>query len=145
MAKNNVLFVCEMNTCRSQMAEGWTRYLYPDTINAFSAGISTGKLDPLAIQVMKEVGIDISGQETHLVKDFLQDDLDLVVTVCSTAAKKCPAFPPEVNVLCQTYDDPPSLTRDVEDEEKKLNVYRRVRDEIRHLVQSLPEKLGSAV
>lgn len=139
MPKKNVLFVCEMNTCRSQMAEGWARHLHPHAINAFSAGISTGPLDPLAIKVMKEVGIDISGQETHAVKDFIEEKIDLVITVCDTAAKQCPRFAPEVHVLCQTFDNPPELARNMADEEDKLSVYRRVRDEIKEFVERLPE------
>lgn len=142
MSKKNVLFVCEMNTCRSQIAEGWTRHLHSDQINAFSAGISTGPLDPFAINVMEEVGIDISGQETHLVSEFLQEDLDLVVTVCSSAAEKCPTFPPEVNVVCKAFDDPPVLIHGIEDEGEKLDIYRRVRDEIKQLVEGLPGQLN---
>ena len=143
MSKKNVLYVCEMNTCRSQMAEGWSHYLHPDKINAFSAGISTGPLDPFAVKVMKEVGIDISGHETHAVKDFLKDDIDWVITVCSSAAQKCPSFPPEVNVICQSFDNPPELVRYMDDEDDKLTVYRRVRDEIKIFVEGLPERIMS--
>lgn len=143
MSKTNVLFVCEMNTCRSQMAEGWARHLHPDKIYAFSAGINKGLLDPVAVRVMKEAGVDISGQEVHAVKDFLTKDIDCVVTVCSVAAEKCPSFPPEINVICQTFDDPPALARHVDTEEGKLAVYRRVRDEIKMFVEGLPEKLLS--
>ncbi len=141
MAKKNILFVCEMNTCRSQMAEGWTNSLYLDRFNAFSAGIVTGPLDPLAVKVMAEETIDISGHETHAVKEFLQEDIDWVITVCDTAAQQCPDFPSQVNVICQSFDNPPKLARDLEDEEDKLAVYRRVRDEIRGFVERLPEKI----
>lgn len=141
MSKKNVLFVCEMNTCRSQMAAGWTRHFHQETINAFSAGIKKGSIDPLAIKVMQEAGVDISAEETHEVKEFLLKDLDMVVTVCSTAAQQCPAFPPEVNVLCHSFDDPPALVSEVGSEEEKLTVYRRVRDEIKVFVQDLPEKM----
>jgi arsenate reductase (thioredoxin) len=141
MPKMNVLFVCEMNTCRSQMAEGWARFLHPDKINAFSAGINAGRLDPKAVKVMQEAGIDISGQETHAVKDFLLKDLDCVVTVCSVAAQKCPSFQPEVNVICKAFDDPPKLANGMSAEEDKLSVYRRVRDEIKIFVESLPDIL----
>jgi len=124
MSKMNVLFVCEMNTCRSQMAEGWARYFHPDTINAFSAGIGTGPLDPLAVKVMKEAGVDISGQETHAVKEFLMRDIDCVITVCSVAEQKCPNFLPKVNIICQSFDDPPKLAHNMIDENDKLVVYR---------------------
>nr|WP_319490684.1 arsenate reductase ArsC [uncultured Desulfobacter sp.] len=142
MQKKNVLFVCEMNTCRSQMAEGWAYTLHFDKINAFSAGISTGPLDPLAVKIMEEEGIDISGHETHAVKDFLQKDIDWVITVCDTAARKCPNFPPEVNVICQSFDNPPELARNLKNEADKLAVYRRVRDEIKTFVEGLPEKIA---
>ncbi|NWH04870.1 arsenate reductase ArsC [Desulfobacter latus] len=141
MSKKTVLFVCEMNTCRSQMAEGWAHYLYPDKINAFSAGISTGPLDPLAVKVMKEAGVDISGHETHAVKDFMEKDIDCVITVCDTAAQKCPSFAADVNVICQSFDNPPELTKNLTNEDERLAVYRRVRDEIRLFVEGLPEKL----
>jgi len=145
MSKKTILFVCEMNTCRSQMAEGWAHYLYPDKINAFSAGIRTGKLDPLAVKVMKEAGVDISGHETHEVKDFMKKDIDCVITVCNTAAQKCPSFAAEVNVICQSFDNPPELTKNLNNEDEKLAVYRRVRDEIRLFVEGLPEKITSKI
>ncbi len=127
------------------MAEGWTHYLYPDKINAFSAGISTGPLDPLAVKVMKEAGVDISGHETHEVKDFMKKDIDCVITVCNTAAQKCPSFAAEVNVICQSFDNPPELTKNLNNEDEKLAVYRRVRDEIRLFVEGLPEKITSKI
>lgn len=144
MLKKNVLFICEMNTCRSQMAQGWAHLLHPNKISAFSAGIiTTGLLDPLAVKVMAEAGVDISGQETNAVSDFLQEDIDWVITVCETAAQECPSFPPEVNVICQSFDNPPELVRNLEDEEDQLAVYRRVRDEVKSFIEKLPEKLTS--
>ena len=145
MSKKTILFVCEMNTCRSQMAEGWAHYLYPDKINAFSAGISTGPLDPLAVKVMKEAGVDISGHEVHAVKDFMEKDIDCVITVCDTAAQKCPNFADKVNVICQSFDNPPELTKNLNNEDEKLAVYRRVRDEIRLFVEGLPEKISKKI
>ena len=127
------------------MAEGWAHYLYPDKINAFSAGISTGPLDPLAVKVMKEAGVDISGHETQEVKDFMKKDIDCVITVCNTAAQKCPSFAAEVNVICQSFDNPPELTKNLNNEDEKLAVYRRVRDEIRLFVEGLPEKITSKI
>lgn len=127
------------------MAEGWAHYLYPDKINAFSAGIRTGPLDPLAVKVMKEAGVDISGHETHEVKDFMKKDIDCVITVCNTAAQKCPSFAAEVNVICQSFDNPPELTKNLNNEDEKLAVYRRVRDEIRLFVEGLPEKITSKI
>lgn len=144
--KLNVLFVCTGNSCRSQMAEGWARHLRGDAINPFSAGIQPRRIDPLAVKVMKEVGVDISKQETHAVHEFLTEDIDFVVTVCSGAAETCPEFPGKVKVLHQPFDDPPRLTKVTQREEEKLAVYRRVRDEIRDYVEKLPailERAGS--
>lgn len=140
--KENVVFVCESNSCHSQMAEGWSHYLHADTINAFSAGISSSPLDPLAIKAMREKDVDISSQEAHAVQDFLRESIDYVVTVCSEAAKQCPTFPAEVNVIHQSFDNPPELTRGMETEEEKLAVYRRIRDEIRQFVEQLPETIS---
>ena len=142
--KLNVLFVCTGNSCRSQMAEGWARRLRGESINPFSAGIEPRRIDPLAVKVMKEAGVDISRQETNAVHDFLTEDIDFVVTVCSGAAETCPAFPGKVKVLHQPFDDPPWLTRAAQREEEKLAVYRRVRDEIRDYVDKLPEILDRA-
>ena len=140
VSHKTVLFVCEKNTCRSQMAEGWLRSLAGDRFRAFSAGISPGPLDPLAVRVMSEAGVDISGQETHSVRDFLAVDIDIVVTVCSTAAEKCPTFPGHVEVICHAFDDPPKLTRVIDDLNRKLAVYRRVRDEIRVFLEAFVEQ-----
>ena len=147
--KLNVLFVCSGNSCRSQMAEGWARRLHGDKVNSFSAGIEPRRIDPLAVKVMAESGVDISKQEAHAVQDFLQrerdvvPDLDVVVTVCSeAAADRCPAFPKGVKVIHHPFDDPPRLTEDIVDESEKLLVYRRVRDEIRQYVVGLPDRLA---
>ena len=86
--KLNVLFVCTGNSCRTQMAEGWARHLHSDQLNPFSAGTEPRRVDPLAVKVMKEAGVDISAQETHHVRAFLAEDLDVVITVCSEA-KRC--------------------------------------------------------
>lgn len=136
--KLNVLFVCTGNSCRSQIAEGWARHLRGDVINPFSAGIEPKRIDPLAVKVMKEAGVDISNQETHSVHHFLTEDIDFVVTLCSGAAATCPGFPEKVKLLHQPFDDPPWLTRAIPSEEGKLAVYRRVRDEIRDYVEKLP-------
>lgn len=139
--KLNVIFVCGGNSCRSQMAEGWARELHGERLNPFSAGIEPRRLDPLAVKVMAEAGVDISTQEAHAVQDFLHKDLDVTVTVCNEAmAERCPAFPANVKVINHPFDDPPTLTEEIVGEEK-LNVYRRVRDEIRDFVQKLPGRL----
>ncbi|MGA7982671.1 MAG: arsenate reductase ArsC [Chromatiaceae bacterium] len=139
--KLNVIFVCWGNSCRSQMAEGWAR---PDTLNPFSAGIEPKPhVDPLAVRVMKEAGVDIAYQETHRVSAFLTHDIDAAILVCDEAADACPTFPPQVKTIRRTFDDPPRLAEGG-GEEARLAVYRRVRDEIRAYVAQLPELLGCA-
>jgi arsenate reductase len=141
MAKTTVLFLCTGNSCRSQMAEGWARNLKPDAINAYSAGIETHGLNPLAVQVMAEAGIDISNQKSQHLDEFVETKLDYVVTVCDRAAESCPIFPGKTRVVHHPFDDPPRLARDATTEEEALGHYRRVRDEIRSFVASLPEGL----
>lgn len=139
LKKLNVIFVCTGNSCRSQMAEGWARHLHPDTIEAFSAGLSPRPVDPLAVRVMAEAGVDISKQESHAVESFLTADIDLAITLCSDAAEHCPTFPPSVRMLHEPFDDPPHLSKPEMSTEQRLALYRRVRDQIRDYVASLPQ------
>lgn len=137
----NVLFLCTGNSCRSQMAEGWARTLKAEQIMAYSAGIETHGLNPLAVKVMAEAGVDISGQQSQHVGELSDVDFDWVVTVCDRAAESCPVFPGNARVVHHAFDDPPRLAREAASEEEALGHYRRVRDEIRDFVASLPEKL----
>jgi len=140
--KLNVIFVCWGNSCRSQMAEGWARHLHPDTLNPFSAGIEPKPhVDPLAVLVMKEAGVNIAYQETHRMSAFLSHDIDAAILVCDEAADACPTFPSKVKTIRHTFDDPPRLAAG-HDETELLAVYRRVRDEIRAYVAQPPELLG---
>lgn len=139
--KLNVLFLCTGNSCRSQMAEGWARALKGDAIEAYSAGIETHGLNPYAVRVMAEAGVDISGQTSKLVDTLLHIPFDYVVTVCGHAHEHCPLFPGHAKVVHVGFDDPPALARQVEGEEAKLACYRRVRDEIRAFVERLPAVL----
>ena len=141
MRKLNVLFLCTGNACRSQMAEGWARALKGDVIEAYSAGIEAHGLNPYAVKVMAEAGVDISGQESKRVETLLQVPFDYVVTVCGHARERCPLFPGPAKVVHVGFDDPPALARQVEGEEAKLDCYRRVRDEIRAFVDGLPGAL----
>lgn len=136
-----LLFLCTGNSCRSQMAEGFARQLKSDQFTAYSAGIETHGLNPSAVKVMAEAGVDISGHEsTHV--DALQDiAFDWVVTVCDHAAERCPIFPGQARVVHRAFDDPPKLAQDANSEEEALGFYRRVRDEIRAYVETLPEGL----
>jgi len=138
----NILFLCTGNSCRSQMAEGWANHLKGDQITAYSAGVETHGMNPYAVKVMAEVGIDISNNSSKLVTDLPQDvDFDYVVTVCGHANENCPYFPAKVKVVHVGFDDPPSLAKGLNDEEDILSVYRRVRDEIRAYVETLPDAL----
>ncbi|HNR31904.1 MAG TPA: arsenate reductase ArsC [Candidatus Hydrogenedentes bacterium] len=137
--KVKVLFLCTGNSCRSQMAEGWARALKRDVIEAHSAGIETHGLNPIAVRVMAEVGVDISGHRSKHVDELKEVPFDYVVTVCADAHESCPRFPGSAKVVHAPFDDPPRLARDAKTEEQALRHYRRVRDEIRVFVEQLPE------
>ena len=141
--KMKVLYLCTGNSCRSQMAEGWTRELKGDQIEAYSAGVAPHGLDPRAVQVMREVGVDISSQKSEHIEDLMGLGLDYVVTVCDRARESCPVFPGNATVVHAGFEDPPALAEDAETEEEALEHYRRVRDEIREFVASLPGALLS--
>ena len=141
MKKLNVLFLCTGNSCRSQMAEGWCRHLKGDIFEAYSAGIETHGLNPYAVKVMAEAGVDISGHKSKLLTELNGIDFDYVVTVCGHAHETCPFFPAKAKVVHVGFDDPPKLAKDLTDEEEKLNCYRLVRDEIQKFVLSLPGSL----
>ncbi|MBN2341660.1 MAG: arsenate reductase ArsC [Deltaproteobacteria bacterium] len=143
--KTTILFLCTGNSCRSQMAEGWARYLKSENIIAYSAGIETHGLNPNAVQVMKEAGVDISTQQSELVDAYLDTPIDYVITVCSHAHETCPIFPGSAEVIHRGFDDPPALAKDAKTEEEKLNAYRRVRDEIKAFVETLPESITEGV
>jgi len=136
--KRKVLFLCTGNSCRSQMAEGWARALHGGRIEPFSAGIAAKELDPRAVRVMGEAGVDISGQGSKHLDELAEVPFDLVVTVCDHARESCPVFPGAPRVLHRSFDDPPHLARDARSEEEALRHYRRVRDEIRAFVEALP-------
>ena len=136
-----VLFLCTGNSCRSQMAEGWARALKSDVIEAYSAGIETHGLNPIAVKVMAEAGVDISGHRSKNVAELKNVPFDYVVTVCGHANETCPMFPALTKVVHVGFDDPPKLAKEARTEEEALNGYRRVRDEIRAFVETLPESL----
>lgn len=115
------------------MAEGWARHLHGGRVEAFSAGVVASQLDPRAVLVMKEAGVDISAQRSKHVSEFAGEKFDLVVTVCDAAAEACPAFPGATRVMHRGFDDPPRLAA-AQSEEEALRIYRRVRDEIRAFV-----------
>jgi arsenate reductase len=142
MQKLKVLFLCTGNSCRSQMAEGWARHLKGKVIEPYSAGLETHGLNPRAVRVMAEAGVDISGQRSKHVDELKDIPFDCVVTVCDQAHESCPLFPGRATVIHVGFDDPPRLARDSRDELEALGHYRRVRDEIRAFVETLPDGLS---
>lgn len=134
MTKKNVLFLCTGNSCRSQMAEGWARHFHGDTVEAYSAGIEAHGMNPNAMQVMKEAGVDISEQSSKLASSLSDIPLNLVITVCGHADENCPVFLTKVKVVHVGFDDPPKLAKEAASEEAALDCYRRVRDEIRQFI-----------
>jgi len=142
MPKLKILFLCTGNSCRSQMAEGWARHLKGDIIDAYSAGIETHGLNPNAVKVMAEAGVDISHHRSKNIAEFKDINFDVVVTVCGHANEHCPLFPGKTKVVHVGFDDPPSLAKNAKSQEEALNHYRRVRDEIKAFVSGLRESLN---
>ena len=139
----NILFLCTGNSCRSQMAEGWAKHLYPDQQNYrfFSAGTEKHGLNPKAVAVMQEAGVDISSHVSKTTQELPTGlKMDYVFTVCDNAREACPVFPGG-KIIHVGFPDPPYLTRDMKDEEEILQVYRSVRDEIRQFVEKLESYL----
>jgi arsenate reductase len=143
--KLKVLFLCTGNSCRSQMAEGWARRLKGDVIEPYSAGIETHGLNPNAVKVMAEAGVDISGHHSKHVNEVMDISFDYVVTVCDDAHESCPFFPGRTRIVHVGFDDPPRLAKQAGNEQEALDHYRRVRDEIRRFVESLPDSLEKTV
>ena len=136
-----VLFLCTGNSCRSQMAEGWAKNLLMPDYESFSAGTDPQEINPLAIKAMDECNVDISSQTSKSLTSLKMVPFDLVVTVCDNAAASCPTPPTGAKILHAPFDDPPRLAKDAKTEEEALQHYRRVRDEIKEFVLTLPSIL----
>ncbi|NIM62426.1 MAG: arsenate reductase ArsC [Acidobacteria bacterium] len=136
-----LLFLCTGNSCRSQMAEGWTRHLKGRQIEVRSAGIEARGVDRRAVAVMLEAGVDISRQSSTRIEELRGEEFDYVVTVCDHAKESCPVFPAATAVVHAAFDDPPALVSESATEADALPVYRRVRDEIKEFVEGLPGSL----
>ncbi len=132
----NILFLCTGNSCRSQMAEGWGKYIKAKQFNFYSAGTKIHGLNSYAVKVMEEVGVDISKQQSKTTDELPDIKIDFVFTVCSDAHENCPFFP-EGKVIHIGFDDPPRLTENMQNEGEILDVYRRVRDEIKETIIKL--------
>jgi len=120
------------------MAEGWARALKGEEIEAYSAGIEKHGMNPHAVKVMAEVGVDISRHVSKTPAELGPIRFDCVVTVCGHADENCPVFPAGTRVVHMGFEDPPKLTKHLPNGEEKLAVYRRVRDKIRRFVETLP-------
>ena len=125
--KTRVLFLCTANSSRSQMAEGFLKAWAGDKYDAQSAGISPSILNPLAVETMQEIGIDISKQKSKSIELFLKQGFDYVITVCDQAKESCPNFPGQSKKIHWSFEDPASI---IEDENEKMKVFRKVRDQI---------------
>ena len=142
--KPKVLFVCIHNSARSQMAEAWLNHICGDFFEAQSAGLEPGKLNPLVVQVMSEVGIDISQKTTQSTFDVFKSGqlFTYVVTVCDeTNAERCPIFPGPAQRLHWTFPDPSAVTGS---EAEKLSQVRVIRDEIRSKIEEWCEQVCAA-
>lgn len=139
--KKRILFLCTGNSCRSQMAEAWTKSLKGDQFEAYSAGVNPKGVDPRAIKAMAEAGIDVSGWKSKDVDSFGNMEFEYVITLCDNAREACPYFPAKTRLIHKGFDDPPKLAENIADEEKAMAHYRRVRDEIRTFVEAFPAGL----
>lgn len=145
----SILFLCTGNSCRSQMALGFMRSLHP-AWHSESAGLEAHGLNPRAVAVMAELGIDISAQPSRSIPDIRRVNggelpaFDYVVTVCGHAHETCPHWPSAGRIIHQGFDDPPSLSAGMDDEDQVLAIYRRVRDEIRNWLDTLPAMLSNS-
>ncbi|MES0371430.1 MAG: arsenate reductase (thioredoxin) [Mariprofundaceae bacterium] len=135
--KQKVLFLCTGNACRSQMAEGWLKYFGGDRYEVYSAGIVAHGKNPRAIAVMKEAGVDISGQKSEQLDPGVLKKLDLLVTVCGNADESCPTVPTSCKKEHWPFDDPAQATGS---EEEIMAEFRRVRDQIRNTIELFVNK-----
>lgn len=129
--KTTVLFLCTGNSARSQMAEGYLRHAAGDRFEVLSAGIAPKGLHPLAVEAMREIGVDISAQRSKDVREFLGQAIPYVVTVCDNAREHCPVFPGAYQRLHWSFEDPAAAPGE---REEQLAVFRRVRDRIRRAI-----------
>ncbi len=131
-ARPKVLFLCTHNSARSQMAEGLLRSLAGDRFEAHSAGTEATQVRPLAVRAMAEIGVDVSDQESKTLERYLGEPVEHVITVCDAANETCPVFPGAKNRLHWSFEDPAQATGT---EEERLEMFRKVRDEIRERIE----------
>lgn len=136
-ARVKVLFLCTGDSCRSQMAEGWAKQLKSARLEGYSAGVEPHGINPRAVKVMAEAGVDITSHSSKHVDELKGVPFDYVITVCDHANETCPIFPGKTRHIHVGFDDPPRLTKDAKTEEEALVQYRRVRDEIRGFIEQI--------
>lgn len=137
-SRKKVLFICTHNSARSQMAEGLARSMFPE-IEAFSAGTEATSVNPFAIKAMTEIGIDISNQTSKTFEQFIDKEIDLVVTVCDSAKETCPNFPYAKKRIHAGFEDPSSMGSS---DDERLEAFRKTRDLIKEwLEQNLVKEL----
>jgi arsenate reductase len=137
MSKKKVLVLCVNNSARSQMAEGLIRHYYGDRYEVVSAGVKPTEVHPYAIEVMREIGIDISGQHSKHVREFAGMKFDYVLTVCGHSnepGEECPFFPGGSKYIHRSFEDPSKISGE---RDKKLEKFREVRDQIRAWIDEL--------
>ncbi|MBA3052402.1 arsenate reductase ArsC [bacterium] len=132
ISPKKVQFLCTGNSCRSQMAEGFLKHLGGDKFEAYSAGVNPTQVNPLSVKVMNEVGVDISGQRSKSVSEFLNQQFDYVITVCDNAKQTCPILPGECEKIHWNLEDPADAQGE---DEERLIIFRKVRDEIKHKIE----------
>ncbi len=123
------------------MAEGWARHLKSNLIEPYSAGLRPGRVDPRAIKAMAEAGINISAQRSKAADELADNAFDFVITLCEDARGACPVFPAARAIVHRGFDDPPTLALFARTEEEAMGYYRKIRDEIRKFIESLPDTL----
>ncbi|HRR29557.1 MAG TPA: methyltransferase domain-containing protein, partial [Victivallales bacterium] len=133
-----ILFLCTGNSCRSQMAEGWARKILGNIVEPYSAGVEKHGLNPNAVKVMAEAGVDISKHYSKHVDELKGINFDYVITVCDNANESCPFFSGKTRVIHVGFEDPPRLAKNAKSQEEALNFYRRVRDQIRDFILKIP-------
>ena len=137
--KLKVMFLCIGNSCRSQMAEGFARELGKGIIESYSAGLSPAGVNPNAVRVMKEIGIDISNQKSKAIDETLLNTMDIIITLCGRAEASCPMTPLEIKRIHWPIEDPVGA---IETEEEIMDAFRKARDEIKTKIQSVVKELN---
>lgn len=138
--KKNLLILCTGNSCRSQMAEGWSRFFWGNRYNVYSAGTQKHGMNKWAMKVMAEEGIDLSSHYSKTINELPDINFDYVLTVCDAAKESCPYFVGG-KIVHFGFQDPPKLAQNLSDEKEILAIYRTVRDEIKQAIKILPELL----